>query len=141
MEPVREHRPPPPEHAPHGMRDADRHRLHPAREDARVLRLDDQVQVIALDRVVHDPEPGPAAQRPKGLLDASYEPRLPEPRHPAPHAQRHVTWLVPREPLARPMEHAWPRPGPSPRTLAATAPPRNRLEFELELGRRARHAT
>jgi hypothetical protein len=51
-----QHRPFPPEHAIHGSREPRRHRLHPARQGILPAGLHDQVQMIALDRVVADAE-------------------------------------------------------------------------------------
>jgi len=54
--PVREHRPLPPQQPIDAARDADRETLHPPAERARVLRFDQQVEMIAPDGEVHDPE-------------------------------------------------------------------------------------
>ena len=54
MEAIREHRARPGEHAMHGPRESRADRLHAAGEIARGRGLDDQVHVVALDRVVND---------------------------------------------------------------------------------------
>ena len=51
-----EHRPAAPADAVHGAREAGADALHAARERLLALRLDDQVRVVALERVVRDAE-------------------------------------------------------------------------------------
>ena len=65
-------------------------RLHAAREVPRRLRLDDQVDVIALRRVVRDAEAPAVAGLPQGSLEDAHEPGAAERRDPAANAQRHV---------------------------------------------------
>ena len=50
--------------------------LHPARDRGVVVRFDQQMQVIALNRVVHDPEAVPNAGLAQARAEPTHEPRL-----------------------------------------------------------------
>jgi hypothetical protein len=57
MESVAPNSPPPPEHAVHGACEPDRRSHEAARETGFVVGLDEQVNVIGLNRVVNDSKP------------------------------------------------------------------------------------
>ncbi len=77
MEAVGEHAAAQPEHPVHGSCEPRAERLHAARQIPRARGLDDRVQVIALNRVVHDAE-APAlarcAERAFELGDEAFRP-------------------------------------------------------------------
>jgi len=62
--------------------------LHPAGHRMVAVRLDQQVHVIALDRVVHDPEAVPDAGLAQGGTEPSHEPRLAQARYAASQPDR-----------------------------------------------------
>jgi hypothetical protein len=62
-----------PERAVHGEREARAERLHRAPERGAIARLDDQVHVVALDRVVDEPEARPLLRSPKGGFDCPHD--------------------------------------------------------------------
>jgi len=62
--------PAPPELAIDGFGDANREPLHPARQATLVLRLEQQVNVIALDRELHEPHAEPLTPMEERHLDA-----------------------------------------------------------------------
>jgi len=66
---VGEHLPGPRGEPVEGTRQADCQALDGAREGGRVLRLDDEVQMRALDRVVHDPHSEALLGLPERVLD------------------------------------------------------------------------
>jgi len=53
---VQQDTPLPPEHPVHGPRQASSQRIHPSTERTSIIGLDDQVQMVGLDRVVHEPK-------------------------------------------------------------------------------------
>ena len=61
------------EHAVHGERDSRADGLHPPPERDVILRFDDQVQVVSLDRVVHEPKARPGATGGKALTQCCNE--------------------------------------------------------------------
>ncbi len=62
----------------HGTREATADRHHAAAEGIAVTRLDDQMRVISLQRVVHQPETRSGASGRKRLLDLVHEARRPQ---------------------------------------------------------------
>lgn len=113
--------------------------LHAASERIAVARLDDQVRVIPLKRVVHEPEARPHAAACEGSLDLVDDRHGAEWRDALPHPHRDVHRQWSREPLTR----AVPDPRRSgrlpPGSGSASTPARRVLEGEIELGRSPRH--
>ena len=62
--------------------------LHPAGHRMVAVRLDQQVHVIALDRVMHHPEAVPDAGLAQGGAEPSHEPGLAQGRYAASQADR-----------------------------------------------------
>ncbi len=52
-------------------------RLHAASERGRIVGFDDQVRVIALQGVMHEPKARTLAAAPEGTLDLADDPRVP----------------------------------------------------------------
>jgi len=67
---------------------ADRH--HAASERVAIARLHDQMGVIALQRVLHQPESGTDAAARERALDPADDPSLAERRQPRTHAEGDV---------------------------------------------------
>jgi hypothetical protein len=121
------------EGAVHGARETCGDRLHPAGEIPCAGRLDDDVQMIALDRVVDEPE-APALARPvPASLKLGYEPTDPQIRHVVSHLQGDVTGVPRRERCPPTVRVARLRSGLAPGSGSGTAPARRRHEVEREL--------
>jgi hypothetical protein len=65
-------------HPIHAARKARGDRLEPTRQISHTRRLDNHVNVVALDRVVHEPEPPALARLPPALLQLGDELRRAE---------------------------------------------------------------
>jgi len=87
---VREHLPRPPSEAVQGARQTNRKTLNGARERAWLLAFDNQVQVIALDRVVHDAHPKAVIHRSQRVLDRASAAERAEEAHAGQQPHRHV---------------------------------------------------
>ncbi|MBI2388232.1 MAG: hypothetical protein HYV09_01335 [Deltaproteobacteria bacterium] len=61
----------PTHHRVDAAREANAESLHPTRQDATVVRLDDHVHVVALHREVHDPQEAARALGRERVLDAA----------------------------------------------------------------------
>jgi hypothetical protein len=83
------------EGSPQRTRSADSESLHSARERAPVVSLDDQVQVIALDRHVYDPKIGRVEEHREHAMDHTVDGAVSQ-LEPI-EAQRHVNRMVLRE--------------------------------------------
>jgi hypothetical protein len=99
-----------PEHPIHRPREARHDRLEPQGEIPGARRLDQQVHVVALHRVVDEDPEGDVAGMPRG------------------------------ERCAPPVRIARPRPGPAPGADSPAAPARRLRETQRELTRSRRHA-
>ncbi len=135
-----ENRPGPSADAIHGPRQASPDALHAARERLLAVGLDDQVGVVALQRVVRHAEVAALArlgQRASPLVDQ----RPTAQRGDAlAHAQRDVDRAVPRDLLAPSMPDPRPRPSRPPRARSrATSSGPHPVVAEGELLRPARH--
>src|SRR5215831_16519643 len=139
MEAVREHRSAPAEDPVHGSRDARTDGLHSAGEIACARRLDDQMHVIVLDRVMDEPEAPAVARRSEAALELAYEPHGTERRQSAPHLQRDVTGKARRELRSRAARMARARAALAARTRASSSPARYLSEIEVELSNASRH--
>ena len=80
-----------PEDPMHGTRQARSDRLHASAQGSGVVSLDDQVRVIALQRVVDEPEVAPVAGDRERTLDFADELRGSERRDTRPHLQGDMT--------------------------------------------------
>ena len=88
VEAVGQNTPPAAEHPVHAARETRRQALHAVRQTLRSRRLDQEVRMVVLNRVVHHPEPGtlrPIAQR---LPEGAHEARPAQRRHVVEDAQR-----------------------------------------------------
>jgi len=137
MKPIRQYRPATAEHAMHRPRDPRADRLHPAREILRRRRFDDQVHVVALDRVVRDTKAPAIAGDAHRPLERAHEATTPQRRDLAPHAPRDVAWMAGVEGRVGAVRIARVATGLAPGAVAATAPGRRRAEVEGELARGA----
>ena len=127
-------------HAIDGPRKPRPDRLHPPPERLLPRRLHDQVHVIPLHRVVHDPELPPLTPLSQGPPQLLHEPLAAKHRHIGPHTQGHVRRMIP--PHRRPSQvlHARPRSRRPPRSRPR-APTTGALPniVEGELGDARRH--
>ena len=134
------------QHAPAPLRDAidrprepraDRH--HAAPEGVAVVRLDDEMGVVALQRVVHEPKVGTRAAGGEGPLDLTHDAEGAERREIGPEAQRDVGGQHP-EGLAGDVREPGPWAGGlPPGVLPPAAPPRAFLQWERKLRSSASH--
>lgn len=134
METVREDGAPPSKDAIHRACDAGADRHHPARQRPRAVGLHQQVHVIALERVVHDPEGGALAACPERALDLAYDAAVAEGRDVGAHAQRDVARRVAGDAAAGATGGAGAGTRLVPRARAAATPGASRRELEKELG-------
>src|SRR5205085_7981959 len=98
--------------------------------------LDDQVQVVPLDRVVNHPDAEPAARLAQGLLDGLRPPVATQIASARLHPHRDVQRMPRRKVLALEMRHAWAietRMGPRPRPAGALASTASKPELERGL--------
>jgi hypothetical protein len=112
------------ERAVHRVREPLRDRLHTAAERGRPLRLDDQVYVIALHRVVHEPEVTALARLPQARAQLAKKRPPAQRRHALAHSKRDEARMVPRERGPRDVVDTGPRscrPACSAAWSAATA--------------------
>ena len=134
--PVGQHLPgaPAPDRPVDREREQPRQPLHPAPERRDAVGLDDQVRVIVLDRVVHEPEVRSRARAPERPLHLANDLPLAQRRNVAPHRQRDVAGIRGRELVAAAMPQLRPRPARPPRVLALPAV-LARVEVERRLSR------
>ena len=115
---------------------ADGEPLHRLRQRRAALDLDDQVQVVALDRVVHDAHAKPDARGAEGVLQhlrAALRAQIPDAGL---KPQRDVHRVAPGNAAAAQMRNAWPaQPGAFmlPRPSSAFAPATPMWQVELQL--------
>jgi len=122
------------EHAPaairnpiDGTREPRADRLHPASERITVGRLDDQVRVIPLQRVVYEPKPRPSATRRERSFDLVDDRDGAQRRNVRTETERDVRRQRPPKRRTRTVSHlrafallaagVFPRPAPPPRRL------------------------
>src|SRR4051812_30652051 len=82
--------------------------LHSSLQGKRVLRLDDEMDVVPLHAEMNDADPEPLFALPECFLDRAEAPRAPQARTPAAHSHRHVHRSAPRL-FPRDVRHARPR--------------------------------
>jgi hypothetical protein len=107
---VGENLPGAPEHPIHGPREAGHHRLEPARQVPRAGRLDQQVHVVALHRVLDDPEARAVPDLPPAPLELGQVPARPQRGHVPVDAEGDVAGMPRGERSPSPVRIA--RPGP-----------------------------
>jgi hypothetical protein len=110
-----------------------RNRLHAVPEISRARRFDDQVQVIALNGPVGDPEASSLAALLHRRFECTDEASRSERRQSGAHFQGDVARRRPSEARATPMRIAANRCPPSPRTFTPAAPSRKAPKTEVEL--------
>jgi hypothetical protein len=118
------------EHAVHGSSEACSESLHPASKCALMLRLDDEVGVIRLQRVVHQPELLPIARGCERALDLPHYSHRAKRWNVVPHPQRHVAGEPSSERSTRSMPDARIRAG-LPSGTGSSPAVSNAIEFEL----------
>lgn len=116
-----------------GARDARTDRLHAGGEVETARRLDDQVDVIALQRVVDHAEVGTVSDGAEGALEFAYEADGAERGDAAAEFQRDVAGVIGGEGLARSVRIARVRGRFATGAVATAAPGRGRAEVEGEL--------
>jgi len=80
-----------PEDAVHRTREPRTDRLHPACERVPGIRLDDEVCVIALERVMEHAKIAPLARAAEASVELAHQPDRAKIRNVAANAQRHVS--------------------------------------------------
>ncbi len=116
------------------LADSSANALHSAGDRVVGLRLDQQMHVIALDRVVHDTEAVADAGFAQGGTEPSHEPRLTERRYIASQADRHMHRHTRDDALALPVHDPWSYPTRPTGAVARSATTRaiaHRVEREL----------
>jgi len=103
---IRDHGPRAPEPPVHGLREADPEGLHPAPEGLAIRGLDDGVEVVALDRVVDEPEALPPAHPAEGVLDRAHDGDRAKRCDSGAHPERHEAGEPRCEALAGQVGHA-----------------------------------
>ena len=107
-------------------------RLHAPAKSLPARRLDDEVSVIALKRVVHYPEAPPLAPSRDRPFERPYEPRAAKGGYVLPNAEGDVTRKAAMERLttAMPQTRIWPGLPSRPRP-PSSPPPKPEVESEL----------
>ena len=95
-----------PHQAVEPLRDADGEALHAARERVPVVRLDEQMQMVALDGVVDDAHSEADFRRAEGFLERGEDTLPAEPRNRADGAQGHVNGVMAGQLLTRQVRDA-----------------------------------
>jgi hypothetical protein len=91
------------------------------------------VHVVALDRVVHEPEPTTRVRSAERALELTHDSRKPERGQAAPQTQRHVARRVGGAGVPAEMGNARPGAPPSSGSGPPPAPPTRTRELEQEL--------
>ena len=125
--------------AVHRSRKPRTERLHSAREISRTRRLDDQVRVIPLVRVVNDTESPPFTSLAERALELADETNGAKRRNVAPDSQRDMARVTRGERRSKHMRVAAKQPRLAARTVTAPAPSRRGSERKRELSRAASH--
>ena len=128
-----ENRSPSIEDAVHGPSEARGQALHPIAQGRDALRFDEQVDVIVLQRIVHDAEVCASRDRAERVLHFANQAQRSQGRHVPANAHRHQSRVAFRN--LRPPAMPYPRsrrslsPGPFPRPT----PAHRHLQVQLEL--------
>ena len=96
VEAIRQHPSHAPEHPVHAPCKACSQALHAVRKTHLALRLDQEVRVVVLDRVMHHPEPVPLRALAQRLPERPHETTAAQGRHIVQHAQRDQHRAIPR---------------------------------------------
>lgn len=132
---IREHAPAAVEHPVGSTRETRADRFHAAREIVLAGGLDDQMDVIGLDRVVRRAEAAALARRGEASSELAHECYAAQRREPAAHFQRDVAREARRERAARPVRVARIRSALAPGSRPSAAPTGRRAQIESELSR------
>ena len=132
---IRQQPPAPPKHTPHRPGHPPAQTLHPTTERVLILRLDDEVRVIAQERVVHHPKLPPVAPSRQRLLKRPHERRSPQRRSTFAYPERHVARVSRRQlrPTPVPNQGIGPRLAPGPLTPTAMTRQRPKIKQELSV--------
>ena len=93
VEAVEQHAPPAPEHPVHGPCKAGTQRVHAPAESLHIVGLDDQMQVIRLDRVVSEAEVLTIQHTRKRPPQLPHQPCIPKRRNVGPDLQGHMAGM------------------------------------------------
>jgi hypothetical protein len=122
-----------PEDAVHGASEPRAERLHAAGEIELACGLDDCMKVIALDRVVDEPEAAALARRSEAALQVSHQSPAAQRGHAAAHLQGDVAGEASRERSSRSVRIARIRSALASRAGAPAAPARDVAKIESQL--------
>lgn len=134
VESIREHGPASCEHAVHDARKSRTDRFHPTRKIVATRCLDDCMNVVALNRVMHDSEVTAVACCAKRSLELRDDPPRPQRRHIATHFQCDVTGMARSEGRATEMRIATDHTRLPSSPFATPTPSRRFTKIERELG-------
>lgn len=121
MVPICEHRPAALEHPVHGPRESRSYGLHPTRQRRHVRRLDQQMGMVSLERVVHQAKVPAVAGEREAPLELLHELHGTKRWHVGQNTQRHVRGVPRCEGCPHAMRHA--RPLTSRLSSRASTPP------------------
>ena len=127
------------EYPVHRSRQARRDGFHPGRQVPLAHGFCDQVHVIVLDRVMHQPEAPAVARFGEAALQLSHQPDRAQRGQVALHFQRHVAGKPRRERRTRPVRMARAWAALAARTRASAAPARRLPQIQIELTNSPRH--
>lgn len=128
-----------PSDAIHRACDASCDCLHPAAERTSIARLDDEMRVIALERIVHEPKPGSRAVRRKRPLDGADDRDRAERGDPGTNAQCDVRGQRRGEVLPRSVGQTSRRARLPPGSVSTPTPASRLRKGEIELARTPCH--
>jgi hypothetical protein len=129
--PVRQHRPPPPEHPVHGPSQPRPHGLHPASQGVWPRRFHQHVHVVALDRVLHDAAARAPADLAQRAFELAHEANRAQRRNVLSDTEGDVTGMAGGEALAGEVGHARLRTRPAARAFPTPAPTRREAQSLL----------
>lgn len=127
---IREHGTRTPENPVHGSGEPCSDRLHPAPKRAFVVRFDDQVGVIPLERVVDKPEPLPVTRSGERALDLADDANRAKRGNAVAYPEGHMTGKTIDDRPARPVSDTRIRTGLSSGSRPTAAMPQS-IEVEL----------
>jgi hypothetical protein len=133
-----ENRSPPIEDAIHGPSKTCSQALHSLRQGCDALGFDEQVDVIVLERVVHDAEICALRDRAERALHLANQAHRSQGRHVTANANRHQTRVALRKFRPPAMPYSPSRRSLSPGTFSRSTPAHRHLQVQLEL-RSTRH--
>src|SRR5437899_2989043 len=110
--------------------------FHSAPESLAVRRLDNEMGVISLQRIVREAKPGPRTARGEAALELAHDPDCTQRWQIGTQSQRNVRRQSAKR-SARRVPYQRLRTGLAPGTESSPTPPRRRREIECKLGRSA----